>query len=269
MAYNYPKVISLWSDKNQKSPYEYFSGGDSFVWLKCENGKHDDFKKQIKLGIANNFSCNKCRLESYVNYKFKDLTGQTFGLWKVIELNKELSKQKGSSYWICECSCEKHTRKSVLASHLIGGRSKSCGCRWKTATKGELNYNWKGGISNDEIRTTFDYKNWVKQIFQKDNYVCQCCGKSSVYLNAHHILNFSEYDNLRFDTNNGITLCQSCHIKKGGFHSIYGKINNTPEQLEEYINNKRTQLGISLPFSIEEYKSGINLLKPSNKNNVI
>ena len=40
-------------------------------------------------------------------------------------------------------------------------------------------------------------------------------------------------------------------------------MNNTPEQLEEYINNKRKELGINIPFNIEEYLNG-NILKPND-----
>jgi hypothetical protein len=30
--------------------------------------------------------------------------------------------------WLCECSCEKHTRLIVIGSHLRNGNTKSCGC---------------------------------------------------------------------------------------------------------------------------------------------
>lgn len=33
-----------------------------------------------------------------------------------------------------------------------------------------------------------------------------------------------------------------------------GTYNNTPEQLEEYINKKRKQLGINIPFNIKNYQ---------------
>ena len=33
-----------------------------------------------------------------------DLTGQSFGEWKVLKLNKEKSKNQ-HAYWICQCSC--------------------------------------------------------------------------------------------------------------------------------------------------------------------
>ena len=50
----------------------------------------------------------------------------------------------------------------------------------------------------------------------RDNYTCCDCGKKSckgekVYLNAHHKIPFSEDINLRFDVDNGVTLCIDCH----------------------------------------------------------
>ena len=52
---------------------------------------------------------------------FQDLTGQQFGRWTVVNYVK-------SSGWLCECSCENHTRKIVKTSSLKKGLSKSCGC---------------------------------------------------------------------------------------------------------------------------------------------
>lgn len=83
------------------------------------------------------------------------------------------------------------------------------------------------------------YKEWIRKVYERDNYTCQCCGKRGGNLNAHHLYNFSEYEDLRYDMNNGITLCERCHLVNypNSFHSIYGERNNTPEQMEEYIRN--------------------------------
>ena len=86
--------------------------------------------------------------------------------------------------------------------------------------------------------------------------------------NAHHILNFSENDNIKYDINNGMLLCDKCHhIKyKGSFHNIYVTHSNTPEQLEEYINIRREMLGVPILFSMMSYLNG-NILRPDDVEN--
>ena len=39
----------------------------------------------------------------------------------------------------------------------------------------------------------------------------EICRKVGVYLTAHHIKSWKNYPELRFDINNGITLCEDCH----------------------------------------------------------
>lgn len=61
--------------------------------------------------------------------KARDLTGQRFNNWLVIEKDIIKSKASKRSYWICECQgCEEKTRKSILQDNLVGNKSKSCGC---------------------------------------------------------------------------------------------------------------------------------------------
>ena len=60
-------------------------------------------------------------------------------------------------------------------------------------------------------RTSLEYVNWRKNVFERDNYTCQVCGKVGGTLNAHHIKSFALHKKLRLDVNNGITLCEKCH----------------------------------------------------------
>lgn len=93
---------------------------------------------------------------------------------------------------------------------------------------------WKGGISKlQNERSGYEYINWRKAVFERDHFVCQCCGKAHRYLNAHHIYNWRDYEDLRYNLENGITLCEECHVK---FHSMFGKRYNNQDQLDIFFN---------------------------------
>lgn len=88
-------------------------------------------------------------------------------------------------------------------------------------------------------RKYIEYYEWRKQVYEKDNYTCKCCGDDKGgNLVAHHILNYSEHDELRTDVNNGISLCKTCHKL---FHDTYGYTNNNKEQLTEFLNKHKNQ----------------------------
>lgn len=74
---------------------------------------------------------------------------------------------------------------------------------------------------------------WSKEVRNRDGHKCRriSCGSTN-NLHAHHILNQADNPNLRFEVWNGITLCQPCHML---FHKIYGKVENTEKQIEEFI----------------------------------
>ena len=62
--------------------------------------------------------------------KTKDLTGRMYGRWKVLYQVEDYISPKGQHQpvWMCECQCDKHTRKPVVAYVLNRGESTSCGC---------------------------------------------------------------------------------------------------------------------------------------------
>ena len=87
------------------------------------------------------------------------------------------------------------------------------------------------------IHNLNEYKQWRTQVFKRDNYTCQECGKKEVYLEAHHLKSFSnilqeflqQYNQFSpiedketltrlaityepfWNINNGKTLCKNCH----------------------------------------------------------
>ena len=95
----------------------------------------------------------------------------------------------------------------------------------KVIKRGSENHNWKGGVTPiyKVIRKSLKYKLWREEVFKRDNYICQMCNQRGGDLRGDHIKPFSLYPKLRFDIDNGRTLCESCHQKTDTYGS---RVNN-------------------------------------------
>lgn len=86
--------------------------------------------------------------------------------------------------------------------------------------KGELNHTWKGGVSlKKNIRYNSQYRKWRKCVLDRDSHTCTKCGINkekgyNSYMTAHHIKEFGKFPELRYDLDNGTTLCVPCHSKE-------------------------------------------------------
>ncbi len=100
-------------------------------------------------------------------------------------------------------------------------------------TRGEKNPNWKGGITskNRIIRTSNSYRAWKEQVLNKDGSICRKC--QVVTTTVHHLFSFRDWPELRFEVDNGITVCTVCHRQ---FHNQFGWTHNTPAQMMEFLN---------------------------------
>lgn len=60
-----------------------------------------------------------------------DLAGRTFGdeLTSLTVLRQWGLDKQGSRLWLCRCSCPEGTQTTVRGSHLLSGKTRSCGCR--------------------------------------------------------------------------------------------------------------------------------------------
>ena len=116
-----------------------------------------------------------------------------------------------------------HTEESkIKTSNKIKGRVLTLDHKRKLSEshRGERCHFWKDGITPLHllIRTGAEYSEWRIQVFERDDYTCQKCGKRGGVLNVHHVKSFSSIyressgeDVELFDINNGLTLCKKCH----------------------------------------------------------
>lgn len=162
-----------------------------------------------KLKSGNTKSCG-CR-------KYKYLIDKQFGRLTVVS---EVLDAFGKKAWKCLCTCGNYT--TVTSSKLTSGAVKSCGCLKKDMMTGDKNSSWKGGITpeNLKIRASPEYKFWRSSVFKRDDYSCVVC-TSNKNIRAHHLESFGLYPDLRLLIENGVTLCEKCHIN---FHSLYGNV---------------------------------------------
>ena len=138
------------------------------------------------------------------------------GLRKSATMHSECRPKPKSGVYLMQC-LDCGTIKKV---NNKPGQQRCFGCaaRYKSGCN---NHNWKGGVTPERkrIRNTKEYKEWRTAIFLRDNYTCVWCGQVGGDLNADHIKPFARFPDLRFDINNGRTLCVSCHKRTDSYLS--------------------------------------------------
>lgn len=148
------------------------------------------------------FCSRKCQIEFYKKDENKQIGEQ--------------SPKYSRVDTICEwCGKVFKSFKSIASD--VRFCSMACRNNWQSEMmRGESHYNWRGGITGrrqlDMARR--EYRDWRRAVFQRDKYTCQICGGShGGNLRAHHIKLYSVFPELRYDVDNGITVCDNCHKK--------------------------------------------------------
>jgi hypothetical protein len=126
--------------------------------------------------------------------------------------------ESGNTPWNKGKKTPEHVRLKISKSEK--GKVLSEETKKKIAAyRGEKHHNWKGGKSR-AYKTGYglaEYKKWRTAVFVRDGFRCQVCGIIGTYLNAHHIKSFAYYPELRFEIDNGVTLCEECHKKTDNY----------------------------------------------------
>ena len=237
-GFGFNDINSLFLSNNHQllTIKEYYSNKD-IIEYKCLDCGY--INKKSLLSYRRNPSCNYCKKELDRLKRWEDnIKYAEQNNVKILSTYNEFHGNKSRLSFQCKCG----NIYSAVVNEFRNGNKVQCNECGILLRSGENSPLWNGGKTSkkEKIRKSSDYTKWRNSVFEKDNYTCQCCGDNSGgNLQAHHKFNFSEYPELRLDVNNGITLCKKCHDfnQIGSFHHTYGSKNNTPEQLEEYINN--------------------------------
>lgn len=229
-----PKIKDLSGFNNGYVTALSIAGKDPYgryTWLcRCHCG-NEFVARSGNILTKNTKSCG-CK-QQYIENKFEDKTGNRYGRLTVV--NRDLSRGRSKTYWICKCDCGNDT--VVWAAKLDRGITKSCGCYRDEKIKEmgakhmhrkkEQHHNWKGGIGERDAELL---NKWRKNVFTRDNYKCVRCG-SGGKLAAHHISPFETDIENRYNLDNGATLCESCHIQ---YHKTYGFRHFKPDTFKQY-----------------------------------
>ena len=83
---------------------------------------------------------------------------------------------------------------------------------------GELSSHWikdRTKIKKQEERNNPNDKQWKRAVWLRDNFKCKIANKDCKgRIEAHHVLVWRDYPELRYEINNGITLCHAHHPRK-------------------------------------------------------
>jgi len=190
-------------------------------------------------------TCKMCNLvyEKHISRKSVYCSQDCYILWK--HKNPKGIKK--------ECvTCKREFIVSKIISDVRINCSKACNAIWqskvrkgidilgknRSALSGKDSPNWIGGRPNckrcDKMLGNYHpvtgickeclsknsigryggrAKGWAIAIKKRDNFTCQHCGTNGGPLESDHIKPWSLYPELRFDLDNGRTLCKPCHIK--------------------------------------------------------
>lgn len=116
---------------------------------------------------------------------------------------------------------------------LKGKRCPKCAIKTGVLANNYRSYLTKEQRERKRLSLEHSLHIWKKQILKRDDYKCVLCKNDKESLHVHHLDGYHWCKEKRYDVNNGVTLCKTCHNQ---FHGIYTSKNNTKEQFEEFAS---------------------------------
>ena len=157
--------------------------------LKCSGQRMKEFsgaKSHLWRGGIKEYKCNECD-KQFLSYK----------------------RVGNGTPLFCSHQC--------YSLSIVGKESSTKGMKFPERS-GENHPRWikdRSKLKKKQERGDSAYQEWRMQVYKRDNFKCSienenCSGR----IIAHHILGWSSFPELRYQVNNGITLCQAHHPLK-------------------------------------------------------
>lgn len=159
------------------------------------------------------------------------------------ELEKFRKRQVWRSHTCKACYSAKYaTGKPNTGRFVKGHESWRKGKTDKVEKRKIPRYIKKGRPNLSEHPYSVKRAEWALAVKTRDCFKCQGCG-SEKNLNSHHIVPWKQDEVKRFELENGITLCNSCHMRTERFLDLSQSKNSFQKWYEERRKLKMVKSG--------------------------
>ena len=138
----------------------------------------------------------------------------------------------------CNQSCKGKQIGKLRNMSLLWDKINTPEVNAKKAHKGVDHPKWIKDRTKVKSRARPEMTSWKNFVFNRDKFTCNHCQKVGGKLHAHHKAPYSLFPELRWELNNGMTLCESCHKKlHAAAVQFFGGLTSKEYQGERFANS--------------------------------
>lgn len=235
-------------DNDKKYIKSLTLGSGKSVSAVCPLCKEKREVPYTRITKAKHTMCRGCS-QTFSAYSW--MVGKRFGRLVVKSFGEKYTvPSTGEGRATFECVCDCGQKLNIVAERVKSGETTSCGCYQKemmTKRIGETHPNFKPELTQEDRdrlikeRNDGNARRWKVAVKKRDG-CCVVC-ESKKILEAHHLYDFNNNKDMRYEVENGVTLCKSCHAE---FHSWMGgyRVPCTPADFRNFLNSKKRKRSI-------------------------
>lgn len=160
-------------------------------------------KTEFKVIPAREKTAKFCSVKCRADWRSINWNGKNHPRWQGGEREKKCQE------------CGKFFSHQPPATYATFKKQRFCSheCGWKGQhyNSGAEHYAWREDRQTRRLARNGKHRSWANAVISRDKAACQICGATKAELHAHHIKSWRDYPELRWDIDNGQTLCAQCH----------------------------------------------------------